>query len=150
MAVIMDTQSPEDLASSRAGASLAREASTQVFFANQKAEWKDYVQFNVSEKEFLIIQKDLPAMEGHFFLLKQGNNSVVARLNLKGMDDDIAVLSANLARALLLDEIRSRVGDKLTDWLPRYNYLDRLLTTRYNSDFTRMQMHFDRLWEQCA
>ena len=150
MAVIMDTQSPEDLASSSAGASLAREASTQVFFANHKAEWKDYVQFNVSEKEFLIIQKDLPAMEGHYFLLKQGNNSVVARLNLKGMEDDIAVLSANLARVLLLDEIRSRVGDVPSDWLPRYTQLNRLLTTRYSNDFTHMKANFEGLWEQFA
>ena len=150
MALIMDTQSPVELAASAAGSSLAREASTQVFFANDKAKWQDYDQFNVSEKEFLIIQKELPAMDGHYFLLKQGNHSVVARLNLKGMEDDIPVLSANLARAMLLDEIRARVGDDPSNWLPRYTQLNRVLTARYDSDFTRMKAHFDMHWEQCV
>lgn len=150
MAVIMDTQSPEDLGTSAAGASIAREASTQVFFANSKAEWDHYRQFNLSEKEFLVIQKELPAMDGHYFLLKQGNSSVMARLNLNGMDDDISVLSANLARVLLLDEIRARVGDNPENWLPRYTQLNRRLQTRFGNDFTRMKAEFDKQWEQCA
>ena len=89
-------------------------------------------------------------MDGHYFLLKQGNNSVMARLNLNGMDDDVAVLSANLARVLLLDEIRARVGDKPEHWLPRYTQLNRCLKTRFGNDFTRMKPDFEKLWEQCA
>lgn len=152
MALILDTQSPEELAASAAGASVAREAVTQVFFANAKAEWEDYKQFNLSEKEFLIIKHTLPHTEGHFFLLKQGAQSVIARLPLGGMDDDIALLSGNLARARLLDAIRARVGDEVTDWMPAYTQLHRILVSRFAGDAASMLTQFDALWEEivCA
>ena len=150
MALIMDTQSPEELGASLAGSSIAREASTQVFFANIKAEWEHYKPFNLSEKEFWVIQKELPAMDGHYFLLKQRNQSVIARLNLDGMDNDVAVLSANLASVLLLDEIRLKVGDKPEHWLAPYIKLNQRLKTHFDSDFSRMKPDFDKHWEQCA
>jgi type IV secretion system protein VirB4 len=150
MALIMDTQSPEELAASSAGSSIARESATQVFFANSKAEWKDYVKFNLTPKEFHIIKHVLIAMEGYFFLLKQGNNSVVARFPMDGMIEDIPVLSANLARAKLLDAIRARVGDNPSDWLPPYTRLSHILETRFDKDMTKMLPFFDALWEEIA
>lgn len=150
MALIMDTQNPEELGASAAGSSLVRETSTQVFFANSKAEWKHYSQFKLSEKEFLVIQKELPSMEGHYFLLKQGNSSVIARLNLTGMDNDIGVLSGSLASALLLDAIRARVGDEREQWMPNFNRLNRCLKTRFDNDFTGMKPYFEQLWEGCV
>lgn len=150
MAMIMDTQSPEELAASAAGSSVARESQTQVFFANSKAEWEHYRQFNLSTREFEIIKDELPAIGGHFFLLKQGVNSVIARLNLQGLDEDIPVLSANRARALLLDQIRARVGDKPESWLPYYTKLSLILESEYKNSFPLFEPDFQRHWEQCA
>ncbi|MFJ1269990.1 VirB3 family type IV secretion system protein [Legionella lytica] len=149
MAMIMDTQSPEELAASSAGSSVAREARTQVFFGNSMARWVDYQQFNLSIKEFEIIKEVLPALEGHYFLLKQGNTSVIARLNLTSLEQDIPVLSCTMARALLLDKIRERVGDSYEAWLPYYSRLSDILEKNYRNDFTRLEPNFERHWEQC-
>ncbi|STX39298.1 VirB3 family type IV secretion system protein [Legionella feeleii] len=150
MALIMDTQNPDDLAASSAGSSIAREARTQVYFAHSEAKWADYCQFNLTQKEFEIIKDVLPSIGGHFFLLKQGVNSVIARLNLTSMECDIPVLSSNLSRALLLDEIRAHMGDNPDLWLPYYTKLCRILEKDYQSDFSRFKPHFKTHWEQCA
>jgi type IV secretion system protein VirB4 len=53
------------------------------------------------------------------FLIKHGNDSVVARLNLSGMPDLLTVLSGREASVRRLDEIRAEVGDDPAAWLPR-------------------------------
>ena len=94
MAMVMDTQNPEELAASSAGCAIACEARTQVFFANAEAKWQHYSLFNLTENEFEIITTVLPALSGHFFLLKQSGQSIIARLNLSGLNHDIPVLSS--------------------------------------------------------
>ncbi|KTD32195.1 vir protein [Legionella nautarum] len=149
MAMLMDTQNPEDLALSPAGCSIVAEARTQVFFANAQAKWQHYNQFNVSEREFEIIKEVLPAIGGHYFLLKQGKISVVARLNLTGLNEDISILSSNLARALLLQRITARVGDLIEAWLPYYVKLNAILEQKHNNSFPDFEVHLDSYWEQC-
>lgn len=148
MALVMDTQNPEELAKSAAGSAIAREARTQVYFAHSEARWADYRQFNLSEREFEIIKEVLPSMGGYFFLLKQGGRSVIARLHLSGMDADLRILSSNLARAYLLDAIRKETGDNPHDWLPAYERLSLVLLRDYGNDFSRLKPQFERLWEQ--
>jgi type IV secretion system protein VirB4 len=55
----------------------------------------------------------------HCFLIKHGNDSVVARLNLSGMPDLLTVLSGREGSVRRLDEIRAMVGDDPALWLPR-------------------------------
>ena len=55
----------------------------------------------------------------HCFLIKHGNDSVVARLNLTGEKDILTVLSGRERTVRLLDEIRGVTGDDPADWLPR-------------------------------
>lgn len=71
----------------------------------------------MQHREFELIQSEL-TRESRRFLVKQGHNSVVAELNLRGMDDEIAVLSGTTANIELLDEIRGEVGDNPDVWLP--------------------------------
>lgn len=148
MALVLDTQSPAELAASAAGASVAREAATQVFFANESASWNDYRQFHLNEQEFHIIKEVLPAQDGHYFLLKQAGVSVIARLPLQGLEADIAVLSSSKAGVLLLDAIRERVGDTPAAWLPLFTTLSAELSSTYSNDFTRMALDFNTLWER--
>ncbi|MBX9703469.1 MAG: hypothetical protein K2X39_04890, partial [Silvanigrellaceae bacterium] len=99
--------------------------------------------------EFEIIKEILPALGGYYFLLKQGNKSVIARLNLSGLDNDARVLSGTLARAKLLDEIRVRTGDKPESWLAPYMRLSHILENDYNNSFPQLLPHFERHWEEC-
>jgi type IV secretion system protein VirB4 len=55
----------------------------------------------------------------HCFLIKHGNDSVVARLNLTGEKDLLTVLSGRERTVRLLDEIRLEIGDDPAAWLPR-------------------------------
>lgn len=148
LALIVDTQNPAELAASEAGRSMVKEAVTQVLFANEKAEWKDYQQFNLNPREFEIIKEVLPTMENeHFFLLKQGGVSVIARLNLQGLEEDIPVLSGNKASVMLLSAIRKKVGDDKSAWLPHFYKLSKQLKTEFNNDFIKFEPVFNQYWE---
>ncbi|MFN3630179.1 MAG: hypothetical protein ACK4XK_09040, partial [Casimicrobiaceae bacterium] len=52
------------------------------------------------------------------FLVKQGHASAICELDLTGLDDFIAVLSATTDNVALLDEIRQNHGDDPCQWLP--------------------------------
>jgi type IV secretory pathway VirB4 component len=52
------------------------------------------------------------------FLVKQGHNSAIASLDLRGFDDELVVLSGSLDNLALLDEIMADVGDDPETWLP--------------------------------
>jgi type IV secretion system protein VirB4 len=54
----------------------------------------------------------------HAFLIKHGNDSVVARLDLSGDKDLLTILSGRERIVRMLDEIRADHGDAPDDWLP--------------------------------
>lgn len=118
--LIMDTQSPSDIAQSELACKIIQETVTQIYFANPTAEYHDYVhQFKLNEKEYQII-KSLNK-SSRFFLLKQGGNSVVVRADLRdGFDDELAVLSGRESNVRLLDTLRNTVGDDPVAWLPAF------------------------------
>ncbi|MBA4697726.1 MAG: hypothetical protein H2069_10160 [Legionella sp.] len=148
LAIIMDTQSPADLAQNDAGCSLAKAAVTQIFFAHDGAEWKDYDLFDLSEKEFHIIQQELPALGGHFFLLKQGGQSIIARADLSSLSDLLPILSSNEMRAKLLARIRQETGDAWADWQAPYLVFDRLREQQFAGSIDVILKQFDTLWER--
>ena len=55
-----------------------------------------------------------------YFIVKQGINAVVARVNLSGMDNIINVLSGRIETVLLLDELRKEYGDNPEKWLTAF------------------------------
>ena len=72
----------------------------------------------LSEREYLLIKTTDPS--SRFFLVKQGNDAVVARIDLSGMDDIISVLSGRAETVIVLDEIRQKYGDDPNIWLPKF------------------------------
>jgi type IV secretion system protein VirB4 len=115
--LIMDTQSPSDIAQSDLACKVIQETVTQVYFANPTAEYNDYVgQFKLSEKEYQII-KSLNK-SSRFFLLKQGKNSVVVRADLReGFENEITILSGRESNVRKLDMIRAKKGDDPNNWM---------------------------------
>jgi type IV secretion system protein VirB4 len=118
--LVFGTQSPRDTLQSPIAHTIIEQSPTQIFMPNPKAKHEDYVQgFNLSEREYEIV-RTLP--EGsRRFLVKQGHNSVVAQLDLKGFNNELAVLSGNSANVALLDTIIEEVGSDPEVWLPIFH-----------------------------
>ena len=111
------TQSAEDALGSRISSAIVEQAATQIFMANPKAQARDYVEgFGLTLHEYDLV-RTLPD-SAHAFLIKHGNDSVVARLNLSGEADILTILSGRERTVRLLDEIRGCTGDDPADWLP--------------------------------
>lgn len=113
--VVFATQSPEDVANSRISETLVQQTSTQIFLANMKATSIYQDVFKLSNREYAIIKYTDPG--SRYFLVKQGEDSVVAKIDLSGMNDFIEVLSARADTVRILDSIIAEKGDKPDDWL---------------------------------
>jgi type IV secretion system protein VirB4 len=112
------TQSAQDALNSRISSAIVEQAATQIFMVNPKAQQADYCGgFGLTLHEFDLI-RTLPD-SSRCFLIKHGNDSVVARLNLAGMPDLLTVFSGRESTVRKLDELRAQVGDVPADWLPR-------------------------------
>ena len=112
------TQSAQDALQSKIASAIIEQAATQIFMANPKAQVADYVDgFGLTTHEFELI-RSLPDT-ARCLLIKHGNESVVARLNLTGEPEMLMILSGRERTVRLLDEIRAEVGDDPEAWLPR-------------------------------
>jgi type IV secretion system protein VirB4 len=112
------TQSAGDALTSRIASAIIEQAATQIFMANPKAQARDYIDgFGLTRHEYELV-RSLPD-SAHAFLVKHGNDSVVARLDLSGDKDLLTILSGRERVVRKLDEIRADYGDAPSDWLPR-------------------------------
>jgi type IV secretion system protein VirB4 len=112
------TQSAQDALESRIASAIIEQAATQIFMSNPKAQAREYIDgFGLTEHELELV-RTIPD-SAHCFLIKHGNDSVVARLNLTGEKDLLTVLSGRERTVRMLDEIRLEIGDDPADWLPR-------------------------------
>lgn len=114
--VVFATQSVEDASKSAISDTLIQQTATQIFLPNLKATDVYRTSFMLSEREYQLIKTTDPG--SRFFLVKQGTDAVVARVNLRGMDDIINVLSGRAETVRMLDEVRREVGDDPDKWLP--------------------------------
>jgi type IV secretion system protein VirB4 len=111
------TQSPSDAISSKVGKAIIEQSPTKLFLPNPNAQEEDYCKgFGLTQQELQIIRLTPP--ESRTFLLKHGNHSVLATLDLKGMEDYVSILSGRTETVLLAEAIRAEVGDDPADWLP--------------------------------
>ena len=110
------TQSVRDALNSDVGDTIIEQSPTQVFLPNNKASEDDYCKgFGLTQHELKLIREMSP--ESRCFLIKHGSDSVIARLDLTGMDDFIAVLSGRTESVNLMDQIISETSPNPEDWL---------------------------------
>jgi len=110
------TQSAQDALESRIASSIIEQAATQIFMINPKARAEDYIDgFGLTPHEYELI-RTLPD-SSHCFLIKHGNESVVARLNLSGEQDLLTILSGRESTVRLLDELVERSGPNPSAWM---------------------------------
>ncbi len=115
--VVFATQSVEDATKSAISDTLVQQTATQIYLPNLKATEAYRTIFMLSEREFQLIKTIDPG--SRYFLIKQDNSGVIAKIDLTGMTDIINVLSGRAETVLLLDEIIKEIkSDKPEDWLP--------------------------------
>lgn len=114
--VIFATQSVEDAAKSQISDTLIQQTATQIFLPNLKATDVYRKAFMLSQREYMLIKTTDPV--SRYFLIKQGVNAVVAKVNLSGMDNIINVLSGRAETVILLDQIIAKYGNDPKSWLP--------------------------------
>ena len=114
------TQSPHDVLVSPLARTLIEQTPTKVFFPNADAHRSDYVDgFGLSEREFELIRTEL-APGSRRFLIRQGRESVVAELDLKGFDQELKVISGRAQTVAELEQLLLATGPEPTAWLPRF------------------------------
>jgi type IV secretion system protein VirB4 len=91
---IFATQSPEDALASDIAAALIEQTATLILLPNPNASREDYVEgLKLTDAEYqVVVSLD---ERSRCFLVKQGHASSVCQLNLRGMDDALAVISAS-------------------------------------------------------
>jgi len=91
---IFATQSPEDALGSDISAALIEQTATMILLPNPNASRKDYIEgLKLTESEYQeVVSLDERSRR---FLVKQGHMSSVCQLDLRGMDDALAVISAS-------------------------------------------------------
>lgn len=114
--LVLDSQSPEDAIDSPIFAAIRDQTPTKIFLPNPSAEFASYQRCGMTFKEFEAL-KDL-SLDSRMFLVKQGNQSCFAKLDLYGMDDEISVLSGNTENVAIFNEIIAEVGADPDVWLP--------------------------------
>lgn len=101
---IFATQSPEDALKSDISAALVEQTATMILLPNPNASEEDYIEgLKLTEAEFRVI-KGLDE-RSRCFLVKQGHGSTVCQLNLRGMDDALAVISASTDNIEILHRV---------------------------------------------
>jgi type IV secretion system protein VirB4 len=116
--MVYGSQSPQDALGSRISHTLLEQCATLILMPNPKARESDYIDgLHLSQAEFDLIKEGMG--EGsRRFLVKQGQQSVVCELDLKGFDKELAVLSGTTDKVEMLSRIIEQVGDDPDVWLP--------------------------------
>lgn len=118
--LVFGTQSPADALRSDISHSIIEQTPTKIILPNHQARDVEYIDgLGLTRAEFKLIKEELTP-ESRAFLIKQGSRSVVARLDLSGMDDVIAVLSGRAETLPVMERAIAAKGERPEDWLPYF------------------------------
>jgi type IV secretion system protein VirB4 len=118
--MVFGTQSPADALRSAIAHSIIEQTATKILLPNSDAKKSDYCDgLGLTEAEFRIIREDLTP-ESRCFLIKQGHTSIVAKLDLGGMDDELSVLSGRAETLTVMEDAIAQAGNDPAAWLPLF------------------------------
>lgn len=111
------TQSASDIANSPIANTLIEQSATHMFFPNPRLDLQSHAgALGLSSRELDWIRTADPSSRS--FLIKHGQESVIARLRLNEMDDLLKVLSGRAETIMELSALREKLGDDPARWLP--------------------------------
>lgn len=132
---IFATQSPEDALASDIAAALIEQTATMILLPNPNASRDDYINgLKLTEAEYqVVVSLD---ERSRCFLVKQGHASSVCQLNLRGMDDALAVISASTDNIEIMHQVlaeRAREEGIESDELRPEQWLEQFYASRKGS-----------------
>ncbi|WP_036144081.1 VirB4 family type IV secretion/conjugal transfer ATPase [Luteibacter sp. 9135] len=132
---IFATQSPEDALASDIASALIEQTATMILLPNPNASREDYVDgLKLTDAEYqVVVSLD---ERSRCFLVKQGHASAVCQLNLRGMDDALAVISASTDNIEIMHEVlqvRAEAEGVHTDELRPEQWLETFYENRKGS-----------------
>ncbi|GAM07487.1 VirB4 family type IV secretion/conjugal transfer ATPase [Novosphingobium profundi] len=118
--MVFGTQSPADALRSSIAHSIIEQTATKILLPNSDAKRSDYCEgLGLTETEFRLIKEDLTP-ESRCFLIKQGHTSIVAKLDLNGMLDELSVLSGRAETLEVMEAAIAQAGTDPAAWLPLF------------------------------
>ncbi len=112
------TQETNDVLDSPIASTLIGQCPTKIFLPNHEADREAYRAFKVNDVEYDFILAANP--KDRRMLLKQGNDSIIVTLDLRGLDEELAVLSTREANIPIMYDCIKRAGNHPDDWLPLF------------------------------
>lgn len=113
------TQSTSHVLASTIARAVIEQCPTKIFFPNPDADFEEYKKFNITEREFNLIKVELEP-GSRSFLIKQGHVSVVVKLDLKGFDFELDVISGRARNVALMKKVVAKYGSDPAVWLPKF------------------------------
>lgn len=114
--ILLFTQSPNSIVNSPIAHVFKDNVATEIYFANPKADSEIYQSgMKLTTAEYDFVRRSVP--EDRVFLLKQGKESVLCRLDLSHMQDYLPVFSGTQENVNKLDRLREQYGHAPKAWL---------------------------------
>jgi type IV secretion system protein VirB4 len=115
---ILATESVDEASESRISSTIMDHIATSLYLPNPFAGEAYQEVFRLSDEEYQMVTAMQP--EKRQFLLRHGTQSVVAVLNLFGMDDLLSVLSGNEHNIQRMERLKALHGPEPEQWLPHF------------------------------
>jgi type IV secretion system protein VirB4 len=115
---VLATEEVEDIQSSPLNAEIMKEVATQIYLPDETADETYAASFGLNEREITYLT--VMNTDDRHFLLKRGKSSIVIELNLSGMKDIIAVLSASADHLHAMDQAIEARGMHSSHWMPKF------------------------------
>lgn len=116
---ILATERAEEVITSPLNAELMQHVATQIYMPNPQADIRDYEKiFGLNALETEHIKTML--LQHRQFLLKRGQQSIVAHLNLRSLKAEIALLSAKPETILAMNRLIETHGSEPEKWVSHF------------------------------
>lgn len=130
--VICATQTPNEIYGCQEGKAIVKQTATFLHYSDYNAEYDMYVNnLHLSVKQFESI-RSTPKELRHFVLVN-GNDTIIAKLDMKGVEDYLHVISGRDQTVALMRELRKKYGEHSSLWLPQFIKKAKELTLKRSS-----------------
>ena len=123
--VIMATEKAEEAMRSPISADIMQQVATQIYLPNPQANREEYAQIfglNGVETQYLSRMN----LRRRQFLLKRGQQSIIAELDLRALKAQVALLSAKPAALAAMTKLIEKVGTEPKNWLfPFFEFVEK-------------------------
>lgn len=120
--ILLISQMPTDASKSPLMAVILEQTATKLYFPNDQAAYLTpdghgyhYFMTETEFREFKKLDK-----YSRKYMIKQGSQSCIAKIDLSGLEDYIAVLAMAKDDFPFLDQAKAQVGRHPDDWIPAY------------------------------